>query len=103
MTATEGVPRHRLGPASVRGPPALLDPDTRKTGLPPGLPYIGAVSAEQETLRAVYRGWGRNLRRRRLAARALGSGGASSRAPDVVLAMALGQVSPTVLDLRSLR
>ena len=59
MTSVEGFPRRRFGCGSPRGPPALAGPDTRKTGLPPGLPYIGAVSAEQQALRAVYRAAGR--------------------------------------------
>ena len=45
-------------------------PDTRKTGLPPGLPYIGVVSAEPNPVRAVYRAAGRIPRPARLFARA---------------------------------
>ena len=56
MTSLEVAPPRRAGAAYARGPPLAPRPDTRKTGLPPGLPHIGAVSAEQDHLRAVYPG-----------------------------------------------
>lgn len=50
MSGLEVVPQRLRGSGSARGPPAS---QARKTGLPPGLPYIGAVSAEQKQLHAV--------------------------------------------------
>jgi len=70
MSGLEVVPPRRIGSASARGPPAS---QTRKTGLAPGLPYIGAVSAEQNLLPAVYRAEGRIPVSARLPARAHGS------------------------------
>jgi hypothetical protein len=70
VSGLEVVPPRRLGSGSARGPPASK---TRKTGRPSGLPNIGAVSAEQEALRAVYRAEGRTPRPARLSARALSS------------------------------
>ena len=60
MTGREGVPPRRTRSESARGPPARASSETRKTELPPGLPNIGAVSADPKTLVAVYRGLGRN-------------------------------------------
>jgi hypothetical protein len=70
MTPQEVAPPRRAGAGLARGPPLRGSPDTRKTGLPPGLPHIGAVSAEQIHLRAVYPGWGRNPGPARSSARA---------------------------------
>ena len=67
MSGLEVIPPRRTGSGSARGPPAS---QTRKTGRPPGLPYIGAVSAEQESLRTVYRAEGRTPRSARFSARA---------------------------------
>jgi hypothetical protein len=59
VSGLETVPPRRLGSGSARGPPAS---QTRKTGLAPGLPYVGAISAEQDLLPATYRAEGRTPR-----------------------------------------
>jgi hypothetical protein len=72
VTSLEAVPPRRTRSASARGPPARACSETRKTGLAPGLPNIGAVSAEQDPVHAVYRAKGRNPRPGRSSARCHG-------------------------------
>jgi hypothetical protein len=73
MTGVEGVPPRREYSESARGPPVRSSSETRKTGLPPGLPNIGAVSAKQEPVQEVYRAQGRNPGPGRFSARFRGA------------------------------